>query len=83
MKAVPIRPFDAEIFVNERRPVAVDGFGKVDGFTLALPVGLQPLDLLVKRSVNEQVKGIGTALEIVGRAAPHNDARAVLGSVFH
>src|SRR6202030_3158526 len=79
----PIRPLDAEISLDESCPVTVHGFGKLYGFTLALPAGAQPPDLLVQRGVNKYVKGIAATFEIVGGAAPDNDALAAFGSVFN
>src|SRR5580692_68723 len=83
VKAVPVRPFDAEIFLDESCPVAIYSFGKLDGVTLALPASLQPSDLAIKRRVDKYVKGIATALQIVGRAAPNDDALTAFGSTFH
>ena len=80
---MPVWPFDAEIFLDESCPVAIHGFGKLDGVTLALPAGLQPPDLPIKRRVDKYVKGIASALQVVGRAAPNDDALAAFGSTFH
>src|SRR5580692_6832820 len=83
MEALPIGPFDAKILLDESCSVAIDGFSQVHGFARALPAGLQPPNFRVKRSVNKNVKGIATALQILGRAASHNYALAAIGRFFH
>ena len=53
MKAMPIRPFDAEVLLDEGGAVAVHGFGEVDGFALGLAGGLQATDFSAERGVDE------------------------------
>src|ERR1700734_1830170 len=83
MKALPVGPFDAKILLDESCPVAVHGFGQVYGFALAFSARLQPPDFRVKRSVNKYVKGIATALQIIGGSTAHNHALATFGRIFH
>jgi hypothetical protein len=60
VKAVPIRPLDPKVLLDEGGTVAVHGFREFDGFPFAVLLGPQSLDLLFERRVDEDVKGIGT-----------------------
>ena len=78
VEAMPFRPVDIEIFLDEVRAVTVHRFRQLDRLLLALADRPQPADLFVERSVDEHVKGVAPASEVISGPSAHDDAIASL-----
>src|SRR5205807_10350408 len=84
MKPVAVRPFDAEILLDEVSSVAIHGLGELLGFIFGVATLSQSADLAVRRGIDEHVKSIGARLKVIGGTAPHNHTVAFLcGSLHH
>ena len=82
MKAMAVGPFDSEVLLDEGGAVAVDGLGELCSVTFALPAGMEPLHLLLKRAVYKCVESVGAIVQVVGGTAADDDAlEAVLASM--
>ncbi len=58
-------PLDVEVSLDEIGAIAVHGFRQFRRFLRVLASCLEPADLLLKGSVNENVKGIRAVAEII------------------
>src|SRR6266487_2243948 len=76
VKAMPVRPLDVEVLLNEVGAVTVYRLRKFDRFLLAFACGVQPANSFLKWGVDEDVKRVGARTEIISRSSPHNDAVA-------
>src|SRR5438552_2166143 len=77
VEAMPFRPFHFEILLDESRPIIVHRFHETDRFLLALAVRLKATDLVLKGSVDKNVKRVATVRKVVGGASA--DDYAVTG----
>jgi len=75
-------PFHPEVLFDEGRAVAIHRFGKLDRSLLALPHLAQPVYLLFEGSVDKNVKGVRAIVEVISRAASHDDGVASLAAAL-
>src|SRR5262249_6105518 len=69
VEAMPLRPYDIEISFYEVGAILVHCLHKFDRFLLALAHCQQPADLVLKGSVNKDMKGVFPFCKIVGGAS--------------
>jgi hypothetical protein len=69
VEAMPFRPFQFEILLDESCAIIVNRFHEIDRFLLALAVRLKPADLVLKGSIDKDVKGVAAVRKVVGGAS--------------
>src|SRR5579864_328248 len=75
------RPFYVEILLDVCRTVLIHGLDKLNSFVFGFARGDQPMYLLLKRSVDEDMQSVGALVEMVGCAAPNDNRIAFLSNV--
>src|ERR1700730_5554700 len=83
METVAVRPFDAEVLLDEICTVAIHSLSKLNRFLLAVSIFLQAAHLALKRSIDKHVKRICSRLKIVGGTASDDHAVARVRGAFY
>src|SRR5215813_7670507 len=65
MELVPVGPVHVEILLDESRAFLIDSLGEMRGITFALATGTQAADLVLERSVDENVEGVAATLQVI------------------